>query len=52
LVDVCVRLVRFDNPLVPEDARLYFRDVYDHVVHINESVDGFLYSRFRRAGWL
>jgi magnesium transporter len=40
LVDVCNRLMRFDLPLIPEDARLYFRDVYDHVVRINEMLDG------------
>jgi magnesium transporter len=39
LVDVCNRLVRFDRPLISDDTRLYFRDVYDHVVRINESVD-------------
>jgi magnesium transporter len=39
LIDMCNRLVRFDSPLVPEDTRLYFRDVYDHVVRINEMVD-------------
>jgi len=39
LVDVCNRLVRFDLDLVPEDVRLYFRDVYDHVVRLNEMVD-------------
>jgi magnesium transporter len=39
LVDVCNRLVRFDMPLIPEDARPYFRDVYDHAIRINEHVD-------------
>ncbi|MFN2399073.1 MAG: magnesium/cobalt transporter CorA [Gemmatimonadaceae bacterium] len=39
LVDVCNRLMRFDIELVPDDARLYFRDVYDHVVRVNEMVD-------------
>ena len=39
LVDVCNRLVRGDVPLVPEDSRVYFRDVYDHVIRINEMVD-------------
>jgi len=39
LVDVCNRLVRFDIGLVPEDCRAYFRDVYDHVIRINESLD-------------
>lgn len=39
LVEVCNRLVRFDQALIPDDVRLYFRDVYDHVVRINETVD-------------
>jgi len=39
LMEVCNRLVRFDTVLVPEDVRVYFRDVYDHVVRINETVD-------------
>jgi magnesium transporter len=39
LIDVCNRLMRFDMVIVSEDARLYFRDVYDHVVRINEMVD-------------
>jgi magnesium transporter len=39
LVDVCNRLVRFDMPLIPEDARPYFRDVYDPAIRINEQVD-------------
>jgi magnesium transporter len=40
LVDVCSRLMRFDLELVPEDIRPYFRDVYDHVIRVNELVDG------------
>ena len=39
LVDVCNRLVRFDLPLIPDDTRPYFRDVYDHAIRINEAVD-------------
>jgi magnesium transporter len=39
LVDICNRLMRFDLELIPEDTRLYFRDVYDHVIRINEMVD-------------
>jgi len=39
LIDVCNRLVRFDMAFIPETARPYFRDVYDHVVRINESID-------------
>ena len=39
LVEVCNRLVRFDVALIPEDTRVYFRDVYDHVIRINETID-------------
>jgi magnesium transporter len=39
LIDVANRLMRFDIELVPEDTRPYFRDVYDHVVRINEMTD-------------
>ena len=39
LMELCNRLVRFDNAVVPEDTRVYFRDVYDHVLRINETVD-------------
>jgi magnesium transporter len=39
LVEVCNRLMRFDLELVPEENKPYFRDVYDHVVRINEMVD-------------
>jgi magnesium transporter len=40
LVDVCNRLMRFDLPFIPEDTRPYFRDVYDHVLRLNEAIDG------------
>ena len=39
LVDMCNRLVRTDSNLIPEDARVYFRDVYDHAIRINEMID-------------
>ncbi len=39
LVEMCNRLVRFDTSLIQEDMRPYFRDVYDHVIRINETVD-------------
>ena len=39
LVDVCNRLMRYDLSLIPEDTRPYFRDVYDHVLRINEMID-------------
>lgn len=32
--------MRYDHvELIPEDTRPYFRDVYDHVIRINETVD-------------
>src|SRR5262245_17826479 len=41
LVDICNRLTRWDgHQLIPDEVRPYFRDVYDHVVRINESIDG------------
>jgi len=39
LVEVCNRLVRFDRTLILPETQLYFRDVYDHVIRINESAD-------------
>jgi magnesium transporter len=39
LVEVCNRLMRFEMPNVPDDIRVYFRDVYDHVVRLNEAID-------------
>jgi magnesium transporter len=39
LVDVCNRLMRFDMKCISEETRPYFRDVYDHVVRINEMVE-------------
>ena len=39
LVDVCNRLMRFEFPLIQEDTRPYFRDVYDHVIRLNEAID-------------
>jgi len=39
LVEVCNRLMRFDVPQIPDDTRVYFRDVYDHVFRLNETID-------------
>jgi magnesium transporter len=39
LVDVCNRLMRFDFAVIPDDTRLYFRDIYDHVLRVNENID-------------
>jgi len=39
LIDICNRLMRFDNKLIDDETRHYFRDVNDHAVRINENVD-------------
>jgi magnesium transporter len=39
LIDMCNRLMRFDLAVLSEDTRVYFRDVYDHVIRMNEMVD-------------
>jgi magnesium transporter len=39
LIDVCNRLMRFDNDLIHEETRPYFRDVYDHVMRLTEMLD-------------
>lgn len=39
LVEVSNRLMRFEMPHVPDETRVYFRDVYDHVVRLNETID-------------
>lgn len=37
--DVVSQLVRNHSPLVPEEVRLYFRDVLDHSVRVNDTID-------------
>ena len=39
LVDTCNRLMRFDIKCISAETQPYFRDIYDHVVRINEIVD-------------
>jgi len=39
LIDICNRLTRFDVDIISEETRPYFRDIYDHVVRINEMID-------------
>ena len=31
--------MRADVTVIPDDARVYFRDVYDHAIRINEMID-------------
>jgi magnesium transporter len=39
MLDVCNRLQRFAMPFIDEEIRPYYRDVRDHVIRINESID-------------
>jgi magnesium transporter len=39
LVEICNRMIRFDVPLIDRDTHLYFRDVYDHSLKVNEGID-------------
>jgi len=39
LIDVCNKLMRFEIKCITEETRPYFRDVYDHVLRINEMVE-------------
>jgi magnesium transporter len=39
LIDICNRLIRFDAMLIKEETKVYFRDIYDHAIRLNEMVD-------------
>ena len=39
LQDVLSQLVRSSSPLIPAEAKLYIRDVLDHSVRVNDTVD-------------
>ncbi len=39
LQDVLAQLSRSQSPLIPDEVRLYFRDVHDHAMRVNESTD-------------
>ena len=39
LIDVSNRLMRFEYQCISEETRPYFRDVYDHVIRINETIE-------------
>jgi magnesium transporter len=40
LIEVCNRLLRFDVAFITPETRNYLRDVYDHVLRVNEGADG------------
>lgn len=39
LQDVLSQLTRSTSPLIPDEVKLYFRDVLDHSVRVNDSID-------------
>ncbi|MBS1169087.1 MAG: corA [Burkholderiaceae bacterium] len=39
LLDICNALMRFHTDIIPRESRVYFRDIYDHVLRLNESID-------------
>ena len=39
LLEVCNRLQRLELPCIDEAIRPYYRDVHDHVIRVNESID-------------
>ena len=40
LLDICNQLTRFHDHIVPKDVRFYYRDIYDHVKRVNQTIDG------------
>jgi magnesium transporter len=42
LLDICNQLMRFHENIVPRAIEFYFRDVYDHVRRINESINSMM----------
>lgn len=41
LRDVTLRLEKGDSPLIHDSSRLYLRDLYDHVIQINDAIETF-----------
>ena len=39
LREVLSRLSRDESPLISDETRLYLRDVYDHAIHVMDSID-------------
>lgn len=39
MLEVCGRLQRFDMPFIDAVIHPYYADVYDHLIHVNESID-------------
>ncbi len=41
LRDVMLRLEKGDSPLINESSRFYLRDLYDHIIQINDTIETF-----------
>jgi magnesium transporter len=39
LTDICTQLLRFHGDIIPNENRVYYRDVLDHVARVTESAD-------------
>lgn len=39
LIDICLRLMRADIKNISIETQPYFRDIYDHVIRLNEVID-------------
>ncbi|MEA5098766.1 MAG: magnesium and cobalt transport protein CorA [Burkholderiaceae bacterium] len=39
MLDICNALIRFHTDIIPRESRVYFRDIYDHVLRLNEAID-------------
>jgi magnesium transporter len=40
IIDICKELMRFHNPVIPKEGRVYFRDIADHVKRIDRTIHG------------
>lgn len=39
LIDICNELMRFHDPVISKDVRVYFRDIADHIKRIDQAID-------------
>jgi magnesium transporter len=42
LLDITTQLMRFHEAIIPREIEFYFRDVYDHVRRLNQSINSML----------
>jgi magnesium transporter len=39
LTDICTQLLRFHSDIIPNENRIYYRDILDHVARVTETAD-------------